>query len=164
MLIDAIKSLIGRGPDAADAPATPAGEPAPAAGSDAPDPVHLAACALLLEIAYADGEFSDDERAHLEEVLERHFRLPASAGRRLIDAAEEERRSAIDHYGFTSILKANYDLGQKMVLAEVMWGLVLADGTVAEHEQYLTRKIANLLDLKPGYLSAAKKNAAGGAG
>jgi uncharacterized tellurite resistance protein B-like protein len=41
-----------------------------------------------------------------------------------------------------------------------MWGLVLADGVVAEHEQYLTRKIANLLDLKPGYLSEAKKNAA----
>jgi uncharacterized tellurite resistance protein B-like protein len=41
-----------------------------------------------------------------------------------------------------------------------MWGLVLADGTIAEHESYMTRKIANLLDLEPGYLSTAKKAAA----
>ena len=43
-----------------------------------------------------------------------------------------------------------------MVLAEVMWGLVLADGQVSEHEQYLARKISNLLDLAPAYLSSAK--------
>ena len=30
------------------------------------------------------------------------------------------------------------------------------DRKVAEHEHYLTRKISNLLELEPGYLSAAK--------
>jgi uncharacterized tellurite resistance protein B-like protein len=120
----------------------------------------VAACALLLEIAHADGEFSRDEREHLERVLERHFGLPADAGRHLIETADLERRRAIDHFRFTSTLNARYDLGQKMVLAEVMWGLVLADGTIAEHEHYLTRKIANLLDLEPGYLSTAKAAAA----
>lgn len=120
------------------------------------DPLHLAACALLLEVAWADGEFTDDERAHLERVLERHFSLPPEAGRQLIELADRERRQSIDHFKFTSTLRQGYDLGQKMVLAEVMWGLVLADGTIAEHEHYLTRKIANMLDLEPGYLSSAK--------
>ena len=99
-------------------------------------------------------------------MLERHFALPGEAGRRLIELADEERRRSIDHYHFTSILRDRYDVGQKMVLAEVMWGLVLADGQIAEREQYLTRKIANLLDLEPGYLSTAKhaaeKKASGG--
>jgi uncharacterized tellurite resistance protein B-like protein len=120
------------------------------------DPLHLAACALLLEVAHADGEFSSSEREHLERVLERHFNLPGEAGQRLIALAEEERRRAIDHFQFTSVLQSGYDLGQKMVLAEVLWGLVLADGKVSEHEHYLARKIANLLELEPGYLSAAK--------
>lgn len=124
------------------------------------DPLHLAACALLLEVAHADGEFSAEERSHLEGVLERHFQLPPESGRRLIEIAEQERRDAIDHFRFTSILQREYDLGQKMVLAEVMWGLVLADGKIAEHEHYLTRKIANLLDLGPGYLASAKGAAA----
>lgn len=120
------------------------------------DPVHVAACSLLLEIAYADGEFSAAERAHLEEVLARHFGLDAETGARLLAIAHEERARAIDHFRFTSVLVRNYDIGQKMVLAEVMWGLVLADGDVADHEQYLARKISHLLDLPPAYLSSAK--------
>src|SRR5690606_29182836 len=100
------------------------------------------------------------ERAHLEEVLERHFSLPPESGRRLLELAEAERRASVDHFRFTSPLQAGYDTGQKMVLAEIMWGIVLADGEIAEHEHYLTRKISNLLGLAPGYLSAAKAEAA----
>ena len=111
-------------------------------------------------MAYADGEFSADERAHLEDVLERHFSLPPEAGHRLMDLAEKERRSATDHFRFTSHLREGYDTRQKMELAKIMWGVVLADGEIAEHEHYLTRKISNLLHLEPVYLSAAKAAAA----
>lgn len=153
--LDAIRSLFGAPHDHAAPPRSTA-EDQPSA---APNPVHLAACALLLEIAYADGEFTAPERKHLESVLERHFALPVEAGRQLIELADQERRRSIDHFHFTSILRDSYDVGQKMVLAEVMWGLVLADGQIAEREAYLTRKIANLLDLEAGYLSTAKRSA-----
>ena len=149
-MLDAIRSLF-----ATPKTSTP--------GSSTPpdvDPVHLAACSLLLEVAYADGVFSPEERAHLEQVLERHFSVPATSGHGLIELAEKERRRSIDHFQFTRVINERYDVGQKMVLAEVMWGLVLADGQIAEHEHYLTRKIANLLELEPGYLSAAKARAA----
>jgi uncharacterized tellurite resistance protein B-like protein len=150
-MLDAIRSLFSaKSADAKTADATPN-----------VDPVHLAACSLLLEVAYADGVFSPEERAHLEQVLERHFSLPADSGQLLIELAEKERGGSIDHFQFTRVLNERYDVGQKMVLAEVMWGLVLADGEIAEHEHYLTRKIANLLELEPGYLSAAKARAAG---
>ena len=156
--LDAIRSFLA--PGSAESP-----ERAPLPdGAGGPDPVHLAACALLLEVAHADGEFSDAERAHLESVLERHFALPPASGRRLIALADEERRRSIDHFQFTTLLRREYDIGRKMVLAEVMWSLVLADGHVAEHEHYLTRKIANMLDLEPGYLSSAKAAAARRAG
>jgi uncharacterized tellurite resistance protein B-like protein len=150
--IDSVRNLFRAG--AGEAPAADTGS------GPAPDSVHLAACALMLEVAYADGEFSDEERAHLEEVLERHFSLPPESGRKLIELADAERRRSIDHFRFANVLREQYDVGQKMVLAEVMWGLVLADGTIAEHEHYLTRKIANLLELEPGYLSHAKSAAA----
>ena len=162
MLIDSIRSLFASRPSR-DMGSAPVSQRATSGTPPAADPVHLAACALLLEIAYADGEFSASERAHLERVLERHFDLPPETGRQLIELAERERRGSIDHFQFTRVLKESYDVGQKMVLAEVMWGLVLADGSIAEHEHYLTRKIANLLDLGPGYLSAAKAKAAEGA-
>ena len=124
------------------------------------DPVHLAACALLLDLAWADGEFSAVERSHVEGVLSRHFGLSTADGERLLAVAEEARKQSVDYFQFTRLLQQSYDLGQKMVLAEVMWGLALADGQIADHEHYLTRKIANLLDLQPGYLSSAKAAAA----
>jgi uncharacterized tellurite resistance protein B-like protein len=147
MLLDVIRKFIGSSTPSAQTPGDT---------SKSADPLHVAACALLLDIAYADGEFSAPERTHLESVLERQFALPPDAGRELIALCEAERAKAVDHFAFTSLLQRNYDIGQKMVLAEIMWSLVLADGQVAEHEHYLTRKIANLLDLEPGYLSTAK--------
>src|SRR5262245_22034945 len=52
-MLDAIRSLFASKPRASPAPPDV-------------DPVHLAACALLLEIAYADGEFSAPERKQIE--------------------------------------------------------------------------------------------------
>ena len=151
MLIDSIKRLLNRDVPTSESATAP---------TPSVDPLHLAACVLLLDVAHADGEFSDAEQAHLERVLERHFSLPPEAGRALMALADEERRKAVDHFRFTSQLQQGYDTGQKMVLAEIMWGVVLADGKIAEHEHYLTRKISNLLDLEPGYLAAAKDAAA----
>jgi uncharacterized tellurite resistance protein B-like protein len=73
--------------------------------------------------------------------------------------ADEERRKAVDLYQFTSLMTANYDEGQRMVLAEVMWGLVYADGELAKHEEYLMRRLSSLLELRPGYLADARKRA-----
>lgn len=149
MLLDAIRNFLKPQGDSGSAPSANPGA----------NPIHVAACALLLDVAWADGEFSTPEREHLEGVLARHFDLPAEAGRELIALCERERANAVDHFQFTRVLREQYDVGQKMVLAEIMWGLVLADGQVADHEHYLTRKIANLLELEPGYLSTAKLSA-----
>jgi uncharacterized tellurite resistance protein B-like protein len=121
----------------------------------------VAACALLLELAHADDEFSDSERHHVEAVVRRHLALDEDTAQRLIDLADEERRAAIDLFQFTSLIRDSYDLGQKTLLAEIMWGVVLADGRIERHESYLLRKIANLLDLKPGYLAEARKRVSG---
>jgi uncharacterized tellurite resistance protein B-like protein len=127
---------------------------------DARQRLHVAACALLLEIAYADDHFSDSERSHIGAVMQRHFGLDQETAESLIELAEAERTQAVDLYQFTSLIRDSYDLGQKTLLAEIMWGLVLTDGAVKRHEGYMLRKIANLLDLKPGYLSSARKRAA----
>ena len=134
----------------------PASEPQPDR-----DRLAVAACALLLELAWADDEFTADERRHVVEVLQRHFDVPPEAVADLIEAADAERRGAVDLYQFTSLINQSYDEGQRMVLAEVMWGLVYADQELAAHESYLLRKISTLLDLRPGYLAAARRRALG---
>jgi uncharacterized tellurite resistance protein B-like protein len=158
-MLDAIKSFVNRhiAPATDVAPSTPADDHEPPV---APDGVKIAACALLLEVAHADREFSPTEQAHIEEALGRHFDLDDATLKELLDLADAERRQSIDHFQFTRLINEHYDLGQKMVLAELMWGVVLADGEVAKHESYLVRKLANLLDLEPAYLAQARRRAA----
>lgn len=125
--------------------------------SDAPGDIRVAACALLLELAYADSEFTDDERQHLESAIRRQFGLEAGQAEKLLRQAEEAREEAVDLWQFTNQVAEHYSLGQKMVLAEIMWGLVYSDGDLANKEDYLMRKISNLLRLEPGYLAEARK-------
>lgn len=138
-------------------PLPPKGE----AGGGKFPPVQVAACALLLELAHADGEFSDSERTHIEGALARHFDLDNGTIEELMVLAAAERSESVDHFQFTRLIGQQFDLSQKLVLAEVMWGVILADGKLAEHETYLVRKLGNLLDLKPGYLAQARRAAAG---
>ena len=128
-------------------------------GGDGAQPadLRLAACALLLELAYADDEFTDEEREHLESAVRRQFGLDQDQAAGLIDLAEQQRAQAVDLWTFTNLVAEHYSLGQKMVLAEAVWGLVYSDGELASREDYLMRKISGLLRLEPGYLAEAKK-------
>lgn len=149
-MLDAIKSFFRSS-------MVPAPEPQPGA----PD-LRLAACALLLELAHADEAFTAEERRHVEGAVRRQFGLDAEQAERLLALAQEARARAVDMWQFTSLIAEHYSLGQKMVLAEMMWGLVYADGELAQREDYLMRKISNLLRLEPGYLAEARKRFEGG--
>jgi len=158
-MLDAIKSFFARHAESEAAPE----QAAPGQAAPGPDRrLQVAACALLLELAHADDDFSPEERAHIESAVVHHFDLPVETARELIDLAERERSEATDLFQFTSLITDKYDEGQRMVLAEVLWRVVYADGKLSKHEDLLMRKIANLLDLRPGYLSEARKRAVGG--
>jgi uncharacterized tellurite resistance protein B-like protein len=124
--------------------------------------VRLAACALLIEIAYADDEFTEDETQHLLSAVRRQYGLDAEEAEKLLELAERARVDAVDLWQFTKLIKQGYSLGQKMVLVEVMWGLVYADGELSSHEESLMRRVCHLLDLAPGYLAHVRKKVEGG--
>jgi len=151
-MLEAIKKFFG-------ASMTPAADASPA---ESKKDIRLAACALLLELAHADEDFSDEERQHLESAVRRQFGLAPEEAARLLELAEKERAQAVDLWQFTNLVAESYSIGQKMVLAEIMWGLVYSDGELAGKEDYLMRKICNLLRLEPGYLAEARKRAEGG--
>lgn len=153
-MLDAIRRFVRERLAGADRASEP--------GKETPSPrrVQLAACALLLELAHADDEFSPAERQHIENTLQRHFGHDQTTAAALMRVAEAERGQALDHYQFTRLVAAEYDLSQKMVLAEVMWGVILADGHLSDHETHLVRKMASLMQLEPAYLSEARRAAA----
>ncbi len=153
-MLEAIRRFVRERLGAEDSNAEPG-------GTQSPNRVQLAACALLLELAHADDEFSPEERRHIDGTLQRHFGLDEASGAELLRLAELERAESLDHFQFTRLVAAEYTLAQKMVLAEVMWGVILADGRLSDHETHLVRKMASLMDLEPGYLAEARRVAAG---
>ena len=131
----------------------------PTGAPGGPTRVQLAACALLLELAYADGEFSPEEQAHLRRALGRQFGLDEATGDELLRLADAERTQSLDHFQFTRLIVAEYDERRKIELATSMWGVILADGRLSDHETHLVRKMASLMELDPGALSTARRAA-----
>ena len=145
-MLDAIKSFFRATMEPAS-PEEEVGEP----------DVRLAACALLIEIAHADDEFTEDESQHLVSAIRRQYGLDDGEAEQLLEVAERARVDAVDLWQFTKLIKQNYSLGQKMVLVEVMWGLVYSDGELSSQEESLMRRVCHLLDLAPAYLSHVRK-------
>ena len=117
-MLDRLRSLFAQH---SQAPATPSVDPNRA--------LKVAACALLLEMAHADDEFSADERQRIEGIVGRHFASGADATRELIEAADRERREATDLFQLTSVINREYDEGQRLLLSELLWRVVDADGS-----------------------------------
>jgi uncharacterized tellurite resistance protein B-like protein len=114
--------------------------------------MRLAACALLLELAHADGEFTEDERQHLQSAVRRQFGLGAAEASKLLERADLARTDAAHLGHFTSLIAEHYSTDQKTVFAELMRSLAYADGDLAGGEDYLVRKISCLLRLEPGWV------------
>ena len=119
--------------------------------------MRLAACAVLVELAKVDGEFSVLERQCIVDILQRHFGLIADGAKELVVAAVQKSRKSVGDFAFTRQVLRDYDLGQRMLLAELLWQVVLTDGSIDSNESHLMRKIANLLQLDPAFLSEARR-------
>src|SRR5947207_2429720 len=78
------------------------------------DPLRLATSAVLLDIAYADGEFSPAEDGDIAGYLKRAFALDDASARHLLKAADEIRTQTIDHFALTNFIRRNSPLNERI--------------------------------------------------
>lgn len=105
----------------------------------------LAAVALLVHIASVDGEFDDSERVRIQRLVETRFSLDANEAEKLIEAAFESEREAVDLYRFTSVLKRRLDEDGRRQVVGMLWDMAHADGEVHEFEENVVWRVAELL-------------------
>jgi len=120
------------------------------------DPLRLATAAILLDIAYADGEFTPAEDGDMTGFLTQKFALAQDDARELLEAAEEIRRKTVDHFALTHYVRKNASLTDRIEIVKTMWRLVYSDGTLTDYEGYLVRKLADLLGLEHHVMIDAK--------
>jgi len=116
-------------------------------GKSASHDIRLAVCALFLEMANIDGEFSGSERDHVISLLKRQYDLPDEHIPELMEAAKKELKGSIDLWQFTNLINQNYSREEKIQIIEMVWEIVYADGRLDRHEDYLVHKLAKLLRL-----------------
>ena len=121
--------------------------------------VSIAACALLLEMAYADSEFTEHEKTNIISILEEEYELDDDDARELITIADQERKESLDLWQFTNLINQNYSHEDKIRVVETLWHVIYADGKVDKHEEYLMRKLTFLLDLEHKDMIEAKLTA-----
>lgn len=109
------------------------------------DPVTVAACALLLEIAHADDVFGPEELERIGRHVRVEMGVQEEQMREVLEAAEEERRESVDLYQFTRLLEDHLSREQRRKLVETIWEVVYADGRLSAVESHLARRIAELL-------------------
>jgi uncharacterized tellurite resistance protein B-like protein len=122
------------------------------------DPLRLATAAILLDIAYADGDFTPAEDGDVAGFLTQKFALTQDDARELLEAAEEIRRKTVDHFALTHYVRKNASLPDRIEIVKTMWRLVYSDGTLTDYEGYLVRKLADLLGLEHHVMIDAKSS------
>ena len=105
----------------------------------------LAVAALLVEVAMADHQFSEVELRNLGIILERKFSLSQNELAELINLAKSETNHATSLHQFTQLINHNCTTEEKFKLMKAMWEMAYADGELDKYEDYIIRKVADLI-------------------
>jgi uncharacterized tellurite resistance protein B-like protein len=120
------------------------------------DQKRLACAALLIEVAIVDNEFDASELRCLQRVLAEKFGIPTDQSAELITLAQNECAEATSMYQFTQQVNEYCSHQDKFDLIVGMWCIAFADGELDKYEEYVIRKVADLIHLAHGDFIRAK--------
>lgn len=116
----------------------------------------IAACALFLEMAQIDDEFSERERGMILNILREEYGVSEEFAAALAEQAEKERKNSLDLWHFTELINQNFSKEEKIRVVELLWRIIYADGKLSGHEDYLVHSLAKMLCLSHKELIDAK--------
>jgi uncharacterized tellurite resistance protein B-like protein len=107
--------------------------------------LELCAAVLMLEIALADSDMDDEERAVIEKAINYHFHLDEEETSSLMELAHNEVKLAVSLHDFTRIVNNSLSRDEKTTVIELLWRVAVADNVIDKYEEYFIRKISDLL-------------------
>jgi len=129
-----------------------------AAGADASENiVAAAAAALMIEAAVMDGNFDDDERRTIADLLGGRFEMNADEVNTVIAEAETAVEQSVELFAFTRVLRDDFDHGDRVGMIEMLWEVAYADGVLHDYEANLIRRVTGLLHVTDRESGDAKK-------
>jgi uncharacterized tellurite resistance protein B-like protein len=115
-----------------------------------------AVAALLIEVMRADTEQQDEELKALSATLKKYFELTDTQVDELMQSAGKSLDDAIDYFQFSKQINNQCSAQQRIDIVELLWRLAYADGQLDPQEEYVIRRVANLLYVTHEDFIAAK--------
>ena len=109
------------------------------------DPVQMATAVLLIEMARADFDQAENENEVIKQLLKDHFDLNNQGTTDLFEEAELIADDSVSLHEFTRTLHETLEPEAKEEIIEMLWRLAMSDEDLDKHEDYLVRKVADLL-------------------
>ena len=115
--------------------------------------------ALLVEAAMADGALDPDEGALILHLLTDQLELSPADAQTMLDEAIAEHNTRIEIHGLVRQIRTDTEMEDRIIILEMIWVVVLADGQIDEHESQLMRRLAGLLFIDDVEAGLAAKRA-----
>jgi uncharacterized tellurite resistance protein B-like protein len=118
--------------------------------------VEIAACALFIEIAKADGEFTEEERKFIISEMKSTFNLDDEYVNDLMQLAEQRMKESVSLYEFTGVINTTFNQQEKIDLIESLWKLIYKDDKLNKYEDHLIKRIAATINIEHKEIINAK--------
>ena len=105
----------------------------------------LAYASLLIEVINSDNKFDDRERDKLLEILSSKLDIPKEELDNFTELAQKKSEDSTSLYEFTREINDQYEYEEKVSLITDLWGIAYSDGKLDKYEDYVIRKIADLI-------------------
>lgn len=107
--------------------------------------LQLATAVLMLEVARCDFDSRADEFVAISDAVKSILGLDDGEAEIVMRFAEEEVRQSKRLYQFTRLIDDKYSAEQKKTVVRYLWQVAFSDARFVASEEYLVRKIADLL-------------------
>ena len=107
--------------------------------------VLISAIALMIEVSLADEIMDISEVETLKNVLLKEFDVEQTKIDDLISNAKKNQNSSTSLYEFTRKINDEYNFEDKKNLILSMWKIAFADGNIDKYEEYVIRKVSDLI-------------------
>ena len=107
--------------------------------------INNACAALLIETALADRVFNEQEMNSMKKTLKEVYKVNEKDIEELINEAEKKVSESTSLYEYTRLINDFCDYEDKLKLLKNLWSIAFADKQLDKYEEYLIRKISDLL-------------------
>ena len=119
----------------------------------------FAVLSLLIEACKIDNNIDKNEIELIKNILVNKFHLEISKAEMATEFVLNKSDDKVEIYSDIRVIMDNMDHEERILVIEMLWGVILADGIIDDFESNLIRRVCGLLHVSGLESSEAKKRA-----